>query len=292
MEIFHTPVMVKESLELLSIEKGEVIVDCTIGEGGHSIEFMKHVGPEGFLIGIDLDSAVLNKCFDRLSLIGSNFKLFHENFKYIFDIVSGIGIHKVDKIFADLGMSSFQLSRGEYGFSFRENGPLDLRMNKETNFSAMDVVNQFSEKDISSILWLYGEERFSRRIARKIIEKRKTGKLKTTLDLANLISAIYPIHNRKIHPATKTFQALRIYVNGELENLHELLCNSEKILRPGGIIGIISYHSLEDRIVKNYFKANDNFRQLTKKPIKPTQEELRENRRARSAKMRFAEIIT
>jgi 16S rRNA (cytosine1402-N4)-methyltransferase len=291
MEIVHIPVLLEEALEQLSIKEGEILIDCTIGEGGHSVEFLKKVGPEGFLIGIDLDSIVLKKCAERLSKVGANFRLVHGNFKDVLDFVFKLGFNKVDKIFADLGMSSFQLSKGDFGFSFRENGPLDMRMNKEMQFSAMDVINRFSEKKIASILWEYGEERFSRLIARKIVEMRKIKQIETTFELASIVSKAYPLHHRKIHPATRTFQALRIYVNNELENLSLMLDEVPEIIRIGGRIAIISYHSLEDRIVKSVFKKNPKFKILTKKVVKPKLEELKTNRRARSARMRVAERV-
>ncbi len=291
MEIVHIPVLLEEALEQLSIKEGEILVDCTIGEGGHSVEFLKKVGTKGFLIGIDLDSIVLEKCTERLSKVGTNFRLVHGNFKNVLGIVFELGFSKVDKIFADLGMSSFQLSKGDFGFSFRENGPLDMRMNKEMQFSAMDVINRFSENEIASILWECGEERFSRLIARKIVETREIKQIETTFELASIVSKVYPLHHRKIHPATRTFQALRIYVNNELGNLSLMLDEVPEIIRIGGRIAIISYHSLEDRIVKNVFKKSPKFKILNKTVIKPKSGELKANRRARSAKMRVAERV-
>ena len=291
MEFIHIPVLIDEALEYLCIKKGEIIIDCTVGEGGHSIEFLKRIGPEGYLVGIDLDSSVLKKAEERLSTVSTNFKLFRGNFKDISNIIIEIGLGKVDKVFADLGMSSFQLSEGDFGFSFKEDGPLDMRMDKDAKLTAEDVINNFSEKEIASILWEYGEERFSKLIAKKIVEIRKVIKINTTFELADTIVRIYPVHHRKIHPATKTFQALRIYVNDELNNLKLMLDKAPEILKIGGRIAVISYHSLEDRIIKNAFKSDQRLRVINKKVVKPGPVELKANRRARSAKMRVAELV-
>ncbi|NCO28335.1 MAG: hypothetical protein COS15_01680 [Caldiserica bacterium CG02_land_8_20_14_3_00_36_38] len=291
MEFIHIPVLIDEALEYLCIKKGEIIFDCTVGEGGHSIEFLKRVGPEGYLVGVDLDSSVLKKAEERLSTVSTNFKLFRGNFKDISNIIIEIGLGKVDKVFADLGMSSFQLSEGDFGFSFKEDGPLDMRMDKYVKLTAEDVINKFSEKEIASILWEYGEERFSKLIAKKIVEIRKVRKINTTFELADIIVRIYPVHHRKIHPATKTFQALRIYVNDELNNLKLMLDKAPEILKVGGRIAVISYHSLEDRIIKNAFKSDQRLRVINKKVVKPGPVELKANRRARSAKMRVAELV-
>ena len=291
MEFIHIPVLIDEALEYLCIKKGEIIIDCTVGEGGHSIEFLKRIGPEGYLVGIDLDSSVLKKAEERLSTVSTNFKLVRGNFKDISNIIIEIGLGKVDKVFADLGMSSFQLSEGDFGFSFKEDGPLDMRMDKDAKLTAEDVINNFSEKEIASILWEYGEERFSKLIAKKIVEIRKVIKINTTFELADTIVRIYPMHHRKIHPATKTFQALRIYVNDELNNLKLMLDKAPEILKIGGRIAVISYHSLEDRIIKNAFKSDQRLRVINKKVVKPGPVELKANRRARSAKMRVAELV-
>jgi 16S rRNA (cytosine1402-N4)-methyltransferase len=291
MEFIHIPVLIDEALEYLCIKKGEIIFDCTVGEGGHSIEFLKRIEPEGYLVGIDLDSSVLKKAEERLSTVSTNFKLFRGNFKDISNIIIEIGLGKVDKVFADLGMSSFQLSEGDFGFSFKEDGPLDMRMDKDAKLTAEDVINNFSEKEIASILWEYGEERFSKLIAKKIVEIRKVIKINTTFELADTIVRIYPVHHRKIHPATKTFQALRIYVNDELNNLKLMLDKAPEILKIGGRIAVISYHSLEDRIIKNAFKSDQRLRVINKKVVKPGPVELKANRRARSAKMRVAELV-
>ena len=291
MEIIHKPVLLYEAVENLCIKKGEIIIDCTVGEGGHSIEFLKRIGPEGYLVGIDLDLSVLKKAEERLSTVSTNFKLVRGNFKDISNIIIEIGLGKVDKVFADLGMSSFQLSEGDFGFSFKEDGPLDMRMDKDVKLTAEDIINKFSEKEIASILWEYGEERFSKLIAKKIVEIRKVRKINTTFELADIIIRIYPVHHRKIHPATKTFQALRIYVNDELNNLKLMLDKAPEILKIGGRIAVISYHSLEDRIIKNAFKSDQRLRVINKKVVKPGPVELKTNRRARSAKMRVAELV-
>jgi 16S rRNA (cytosine1402-N4)-methyltransferase len=291
MEIIHKPVLLYEAVENLCVKKGDIIVDCTIGEGGHSVEFLKRIGSEGFLIGIDLDSNALERAKERLSNAGSNFTLVNGNFRDISNIISQIGFEKVDKIFADLGVSSFQLSRADFGFSFQESGPLDMRMDKADPVSAFDVINNYAEKEIASILWAYGEERFSKLIAKRIAEIRKLKKINTTSELADIIASIYPLHHLRIHPATRTFQALRIYVNDELNNLKLMLEKVPEILKVHGRVAIISYHSLEDRIVKKAFKNDQRLIAINKKVLKPRIEEVETNRRARSAKMRVAERV-
>lgn len=291
MEAYHEPVLLTEALDLLEIEEDEIVVDCTIGEGGHSIEFAKRIGKEGFLIGIDLDEFALDRAQKRLADVGVAFKLFHGNFKDIGTFLRSIDINYVDKIFLDLGMSSFQLSRAERGFSFKVDGPLDMRMDRDSALTAAMVLNTFKEEEISWILWIFGEERFSKRIAREIVKRRKLKPIETTHELANIVLSVYPASRSRIHPATKTFQALRIFVNSEIDNLKTFLEVSPAILKIGGRIAIISYHSLEDKIVKNAFKNSKMLKIISKKVVTPSRSEISINKRARSARMRIAERI-
>jgi len=288
MEIIHKSVLLVEVIEQLAIAKGEIVYDATVGEGGHSEEILKRIGPEGFLFGTDLDSEALSKAYERLRKIGVNFTLFHGNFK---DIDSFINGKKLNKILLDLGVSSFELEMSYKGFSFMAEGPLDMRMNKSMRITASQVLNSFTESEIADILFYYGEERLSRKIARIIAEERKKKRIESTLQLAEICAKAYPKHYNKIHPATRTFQALRIYVNDELNNLKIILEKAPGLLSEHGRIAVISYHSLEDRIVKNAFKNDNRLQPITKKPIVPSREEVRNNRRARSAKMRVAEKI-
>lgn len=289
MEIFHKPVLVEEVLDLLQLRQTDIVVDGTIGEGGHSAEFLKIVGYKGFLIGIDLDEEVIQKAKDRLKKISNRFKLVYGNFKDL-DLLLGSDFPKVDKIFLDLGVSSFELELPKKGFSFQTDSPLDLRMDKNNPLMAKDVVNNFSEMDLADIIYNYGEERYSRRISKMIVEERKRNKIESTLQLANICKRAYPAGYHRINPATRTFQALRIFVNDELNNLKTFLLKIPIVLNPKGRIAIISYHSLEDRIVKSFFKESQNLVLLTKKPVIPSKEEIEKNRRSRSAKLRVAEM--
>lgn len=290
MKTYHKPVLLLEVIELLNIKQDDIILDATIGEGGHSEQFIKIIGPKGFLIGIDLDEEALAKAYERLSKISSNFTLINGNFKDL-DKLLPCAFLKVDKILLDLGVSSLELDIAERGFSFMRDSILDMRMNRKAKLTAKDIVNFYPEEDISNIIYNYGEERHSRKIAHIIVEERRRSKILTTKQLAEICKRSYPPGHYRIHPATKTFQALRIYVNDELSNLKEFFEKAPDILSLYGRIAVISYHSLEDRIVKNYFKNSAKLRVLTKKPVRPKEEEFRANSRARSAKLRVAERI-
>ena len=282
----HIPVLLNESIELLNVEEGKIYIDCTVGMGGHSEEILKK---GGVLIGIDRDAKALNIASDRLK---GNFRLFNDDFSQFPNILKSISIEKVDGIIADLGISSFQLDTSDRGFAYSKDGPLDMRMNKDASLSAYDVVNNFSEKEIADILWKYGEERMSRKIARNIVKNRP---LNTTFDLVKVIESSIPAkirYSHKRHSALRTFQALRIYVNNELKELELLIDNSIKHLNKNGRIVIISFHSLEDRIVKHKFRdyaKNGGLNILTKKPLVPTTDEVYNNKRAHSAKLRCAQ---
>jgi 16S rRNA (cytosine1402-N4)-methyltransferase len=296
--MIHIPVLLKETIEILNPQPGEFFIDGTIGSGGHALEILKKIGPKGKLLGVDWDRNAIANC-ELLIADYKNAILVNDNYANTPEILKKNHLPKADGLLIDLGFSSESLESGR-GFTFQKDEPLDMHYNIETRdkgqgteMTAAEVVNSFSEKDLAEIFWKYGEERFSRQIAKKIIEERKIRPIKTTFDLVEIIKkAIPPSHryrhsHRQIHPATRIFQALRIYVNHELENLEKLLKNLNNIVK--GRIAIISYHSLEDRLVKNYFRELKNQGKaeiLTKKPIRPTNEEIQANPRSRSAKLR------
>lgn len=292
-EEFHTPVMRKELLSNLNLNKGCTIVDCTVGCGGHADAILQEIGPEGKLVGIDHDSDAIEIAKNRLSNF-SNLILVHSNFRNLDTVLSNLDIDKLDGIIFDLGMSSLQLDKPERGFSIRMNAPLDMRMDKSLKISAFDLINFLPEISLSDILKRYGQERWYRRIAKTIVKERKKSLIVTTGQLADLVRRSTPKKGGKIHPATRTFQALRIAVNDELEALSEALKKCVDYMRAGARICVISFHSLEDRIVKSQFrkfKREGKVKIITKKPISPTPEEITANPRARSAKLRVAERI-
>lgn len=288
----HVPVLLKETIEILNPQPGEFFIDGTIGGGGHAVEILKRIGPKGKLLGIDWDRNAIANCEAQMAN-RRNVILVNGNYANVPEILKKYKLSKASGLLLDLGFSSEQLE-GK-GISFLKNENLDMRYDSESkNPTAAEIINTFTEKDLAEIFWKYGEERYSRKIARKIIEERKKKIIKTTFDLVELIRKSVPRNYQigRINPATKIFQALRIYVNHELENLEKLLKNSNKIVK--GRIVIISYHSLEDRLVKNYFRELKNQGRteiLTKKPIRPTNEEIQANPRSRSAKLRAITLI-
>lgn len=296
----HQPVLLKEVIEYLSPQPGEIVIDGTIGLGGHSESFLQKILPRGRLIGIDLDCQALAQAQQRLltclpagtagKQIGS-LDLFCDNFANIGDIIGKLGLNGVDIILLDLGISSYQLDTPERGFSFMNNAPLDMRMSPDNPFSASTVVNDYPEDELIRIFRSYGEERFAKRIAQRIVSYRAKEQITTTGQLVELIKKAAPSGWQRIHPATRVFQALRIEVNKELDNLERFLARFPQWLRPGGRVGIISFHSLEDRLVKRSFRKYKEERVLeviTKKPVTPTKEEEQLNPRSRSAKFRLA----
>ncbi len=291
MDILHIPVLLDETIVNLQVKEGDVVIDCTVGEGGHSSQILKVIGPSGFLYGMDRDEESLRKAKIRLSKIGTNFALINNNFANIKEISEEHKFMQANKILADLGLSSLQLYYERRGFSFMKDGPLDMRMDAKSDLAAADVVNSFPEEEIADIIYKFGEERFSRRIAKAIIKHRKIEKIKTTQELANIVISVYPHGNRRIHPATKTFQALRIFVNSETENLAQFLKDAPDLIGVRGRIAIISYHSLEDRAIKQAFRSDVRLKRINKKVIVPQMSEIHYNRRARSAKLRVAERI-
>ena len=293
-KISHIPVMLKEVVEYLSPKPGGIFVDCTIGLGGHAKTILDLIGLEGRLIGIDRDLQSLEVAKQNLSAYAHQCDFVHEDYRNVDKILENLSIEKVDGILVDLGISSFQLNNPERGFSIQTDGPLDMRMDQEGQISAYDLVNSLSENEISMILKNFGQERWHYRIARYIVFQRSKKLIETTQELSQIVLRAIPYKRRreKIHPATRTFQAFRIAVNRELESLDLFIDKGISLLKPGGRIGIIAFHSLEDKIVKEKFRSLSKLEKaslLCKKPLRPTDEEVRENSRARSARFRVAE---
>lgn len=285
----HRPVMVNEVMALMDLRPGMVVVDGTVGSGGHSEIILKSILPGGQLIGIDQDHAALNRAKENLSGFGNSFVLVHENFSAINKVIKNLGISNIDRVLLDLGTSREQLESNTRGFSFMRDAALDMRMNTEEQYTAGNLVNKLTEQKLEQLFKEYGEEPFAKRIAKAIVLARRKSPIKTTVELAQIISRAVPkkvSRKKRIHPATRVFQALRIAVNKELENLSTGLEESYNSLSFGGRFCVLAYHSLEDRIVKEFFKKRLTL--LTKKPIQPTREEVLANPSARSAKLRGA----
>lgn len=288
--------MLEEAISSLNLKRGAVVVDATVGGGGHSFQILKKIIPDGRLIGIDADQDALKIAAHTLKDHTGSFILVNDNFRNIDRILAKENIKDVDAILMDIGISSYQLEDTNRGFSIKHESRLDMRMNSQSGITAYDIINRCSEKDLSEIIEKYGEERFHNRIARYISESRRKKPIETTKELADIIRRAVGYHYRKlrIDPATRTFQAIRIRVNDELGSLEEGLKKAIFWLKPGGRIVVISFHSLEDRIVKNLFKGYAGLgvlKIITKKPLTPSQDEILNNPRARSAKMRVAERI-
>ncbi|MBI2995719.1 MAG: 16S rRNA (cytosine(1402)-N(4))-methyltransferase RsmH [Candidatus Melainabacteria bacterium] len=287
----HVPVLLNEVINFLNIKKGRVYVDCTVGTGGHSLEILKRLNDSGKLIGIEQDENILNIAKERLKHF-DNCYLFHSNFLELKNILNSLNTDKIDGgVLLDLGTSSLQFDDPKRGFSIKYNSILDMRMNQNQSLTAYQVINTYRENKLADIIYNYGEERYARKIARSIIKCReKYGSIKTTNELTKLILQCFSTKERfKTHPATKTFQAIRIEVNKELINLEKFLCFIPELLLPGSRLTVISFHSLEDRIVKKFIKNNNELIPLTKKPITPSDSEIEKNPRSRSAKLRAAE---
>ncbi len=292
----HRPVLLKEVIEALEPAPGKVVVDCTVGLGGHAEAILDKITPGGRLIGIDKDAEAIEIAKDRLSRFGESVIFVHGGFDDLKVIFEKSGIEKADGFLFDLGVSSMQIDSAVRGFSFRYDAPLDMRMDKESQVNACDIVNGSGEAELSWILEHYGEERFSRRIAKAIVSVRKTAPIETTAELVEAIvrAVPYKVRHGRVHVATRTFQALRIAVNKELPALEEGLDEAIGLLKPSGLICVISYHSLEDRIVKNKFKeakAGGILELIYKKPLIPGEAEMEENPRSRSAKLRLAKKV-
>jgi 16S rRNA (cytosine1402-N4)-methyltransferase len=294
--IEHTPVLAGTLAEQIKLPSDGVMVDATIGQGGHSLLLGRTLGPEAVIVGLDVDKNAVHRAQLNLKELACNIILIHSNFAQIREELYKRGIEKVDLILADLGFSSSQLADAGFGLSFQTNMPLDMRIDKRLKRTAADIVNKSDEKSLADLIYRFGQDRASRRIARFIVRDRKVEPIQTTGQLAGIVCKAFGVKKRgvrsRIHPATRTFQALRIAVNDELENLKRLLVSAPDLLNKNGHIAIISFHSLEDGLVKNDFRQNEkagNYRIITKKPIVPAQEEIRKNRRARSAKLRIAQ---
>lgn len=292
----HTPVMLAEVCEHLQLKPGQTVVDATVGLAGHSFVFAQRIAPNGRLIGIDRDKESLEIARGRLAEFAGMCTLVHANFADIDTVLADLGIGGADAILMDLGVSSFQLLNGQRGFSFQLEGPLDMRMDRSSYISAYDLVNNLNEEEISSLLWSFGEERWHNRIARYVVQERQKHPIATTQELSNIVVRAIPgkyrhVHYR-IHPATRTFQAVRIAVNRELEALEIALRKAMKALAPGGRLCVISFHSLEDRAVKWTFRkaaAEGIVEIVTPKPLVPGDEEARTNPPSRSAKLRVCQ---
>ncbi len=291
----HIPVLAEVLAEQIKLPKDAVVVDATIGQGGHSLLFGKRLGPKGAIIGLDVDINAIRRAQSVLEGLLCRVILVNSNFSEIAQVVRGQGMEKVDFILADLGFCSAQLEDDRMGLSFQKNMPLDMRLDKRLTTTAADIINRADEKTLADLIYKFGEERASRRIARFIVERRHREPITTTGQLAAIISnAMGKGGWSRIHPATRTFQALRIAVNNELENLETLLGSVPALLRQNGFIAVISFHSLEDRIVKMDFKSNEKngvYKIITKKPISASRDEVSENHRARSAKLRIAQKV-
>jgi len=288
-EIIHKPVMLDKVLYYLKVTPGKIYVDATFGLGGHSSAILRELNRTGLLIGIDRDIESLEIAKNRLKNYGDNFLLFNTTYDRIPEVLENLNIAKVDGILFDLGFSSYHIEKSKRGFSFqRPEEPLDMRFSKDDSLTAEYILNNFSEEELAEIFYKYGEEPNAFKIARKIVEIRKVKPLKYVGDLLEVIGK--STQNYKRHPATRIFQALRIAVNKELDLLERALEITPNILNPQGRIVVITYHSLEDRIVKNFLKNNrDKFEIITKKPVVPSKEEIENNKRARSAKLRVGE---
>jgi 16S rRNA (cytosine1402-N4)-methyltransferase len=305
-EASHVPVLLKEAIDFLNVRRGGTYIDATVGLGGHSYEIAKRLGAPGHLIGLDKDPAALAVARQKLESSAGvspanvdwpKITLLHRSFA---EIANGQRAASIYGILADIGVSGLQLDNAARGFSFQADGPLDMRMDPHSERTAEQVVNHLDERELADVIYEFGEERRSRRIARAIVRSRP---IRSTAHLAEVISAAARPMNliqnqyeqRRIHPATRTFQALRIFVNRELDDLRALLAAAPRILKPGGRVVVISFHSLEDRIVKDAFREGSikgkYFRVLTKKPVTASEEESDRNPRARSAKLRAAERV-
>lgn len=307
-EFKHVTVLKNEMIDGVFRGNG-IYVDLTLGGGGHSAEILKR---GGFVVGIDRDEDALRAAEKRLSAISGNFKLVKSNFSDLKDVLQNLGVKKADGIMADLGVSSYQLDTAERGFSYMHDAPLDMRMDKSAGLSAFDVVNGYSAKELERVIKNYGEERWAKRIAEFIVNTRENKIIETTGELVSVIKAAVPKGARQDgpHPAKRTFQALRIEVNGELTVLEQTVRDAADVLAEGARMGIITFHSLEDRIVKNTFRQLESgctcppefpvcvcggkpkIQIITRKPLLPSEEEISENPRARSAKLRIAEGVS
>ncbi|MGZ0049994.1 16S rRNA (cytosine(1402)-N(4))-methyltransferase RsmH [Brevibacillus gelatini] len=307
----HVTVLRDEAVDGLNIRPGGIYVDCTLGGAGHSSLIASRLTEGGRLIAVDQDDWAHDNARERLAPYMDKVTLVKSNFRHLKEIVKDLGLTGVDGVLFDLGVSSPQLDEGERGFSYNADAPLDMRMDQQATLSAYDIVNEWDEEELARIIWLYGEEKFSRRIARQIVQQRKKQPIRTTGELVELIKEGIPAAARRTggHPAKRTFQAIRIAVNDELDAFKEAVTDAIDILNPGGRVSVITFHSLEDRICKQVYQdyskgctcppsfpictcGNEAIvKVITRKPILPSEEELAANPRARSAKLRVAEKL-
>lgn len=283
----HIPVLATEILKYLGPKPGDDVIDATLGGGGHASALLEATAPGGRLLGIEWDRRTLEETRKKLERFGSRAMLVHGSYRDIGRLARTYAFSPVSAVLFDLGYSSFQIDAPDRGFSFRHDGPLDMRYDREQETTAADLVNSRTQEELARLLREYGEERAAGRIAKAIVEARREAPILTTKRLASVVAAAAPRKGR-IHPATQTFQALRIAVNDELGNLREALPAAAGLLAPGGRLAVISFHSLEDRIVKDFFRTNESLEPLTKRPVAPSGAEVEANPRARSAKLRAA----
>lgn len=308
----HTSVMPQEVQEHQNLKPGNIIVDCTLGGSGHALAAIRAILPKGMLIGIDQDLDAIKHAEKILHPFKENVLLFHSNFSDLPEILNSNGIKGVNSILLDLGFSLNQLKNGNRGFSFNKNEPLDMRMDIRNDLTAFEIINSFPESELTDIFFKFGEEKFSRRIAKNIVEARKSSPIHTSQELAQIVTKAIPakfIYSRHIHPATKIFQALRIAVNRELEQLEKFMKIAPSLLLKGGRLCVISFHSLEDRIVKQALRKFEDgctcpknlpvclcgfvpqMKSIFRKPLIPTKQEIERNPMARSSKLRVAERL-
>lgn len=311
-EFNHVPVLLLECMDALNIRHGGVYVDCTAGGGGHSSEIARRMGDDGRLVSLDRDDEAIAACRARVSQISKNAQVVKSNFSDVSLALDSVGVERIDGVLWDLGVSSRQLDTPERGFSYMADAPLDMRMDSNAAFSAGDVVNGYSEEELSRIIFEYGEEKFAKKIASAIVRRREASPIATTLELVDVIRSAMPASAQRSeaqHPAKRTFQAIRIEVNGELAAIEPSIRSAVERLNVGGRAAVITFHSLEDRIVKNVFRdlaspcmcppdfpvcvcgKKPLVKAVTKKPVVAGQAELSENPRARSAKLRIVEKI-
>jgi 16S rRNA (cytosine1402-N4)-methyltransferase len=286
----HVPVMLREVIEFAAPQPGQVIVDATLGAGGHASEIARMIGPEGLMIGLDCDPAMIE--IARSRIVGSRIELVEANFAELRGVLNELGVDRVDAVLMDLGVASDQIEDSARGFSFSRSGPLDMRMNPRVGEPAARLVNRLKAENLADIFYQYGEERHSRRVARAIVEARRRKEIETTDELAEIVRRAMPRSKpwQRIDPATRVFQALRIAVNDELLSLEQALAALPACVKPGGRAVVISFHSLEDRLVKQAFRQRETWERLTKKPLVPSEEEIERNPRSRSAKLRAAKL--
>lgn len=289
----HKPVLLHETIEILNPQQGEFFIDGTLGGGGHANAIIERIGPKGMFLGVDWDKEAITR-FEKENATRANVTVRSANYAAIPEIVKDEKMAKADGLLLDLGFSSFQIEDASRGFSFQADGPLDMRYAK-VGATAAEVVNGAREEELADIFWKYGDERFSRQIAKRIVEERRKGKIQTTARLRDVVVSAFParFRNGKTNPATKVFQALRIYVNQEFENIESLLKRLQGIVKSGGRVAVITFHSTEDGIVKRAFQElvkTGKAELLVKKPIAPTRAEVKENPRSRSAKLRAIKL--